>query len=771
MNAPGRCILDEGISATGDIDLGSIELWLLGGCLLAAIAPRLSRISSFPTGYLIAAFCAGFAAYLASSPIGTSFELPWLVRPEVEGAFVYHALWVDISVGFEVTHIGRLYGVLIAALGIAIFSFAQVSQKSDQNRGRFFGVLTLFTVAMLSLVLASNVFTLWFAWEVTSFTSYFLIGHDTTNPKAKRSAQMALLLTGGTGLLLLAGMIGLNRGSVDSMPELSSTSWPFLIPVLIACFAKSAQFPFQFWLPNAMTAPTPVSAYLHSATMVQAGVFLIASLRGRAEVPWLGEVLVIVGSATLLFSALQSLSQKEFKRVLAVSTYGSLGLMLILVGIGTPMAMTAMFLYVVVHALYKCSMFLIAGVAEYSTGSKEFDQLRGLTKSMPAIGVAAACAVATMIGLFPTTGFIAKEAVLGAVSFSPVLVVVLFVGVTGMAAIAWQFFSPFLPSVERSEAKPAPIVQALVILPLVVVAAFGAILWFVAPQLIPAITERSASETPLWHGFTPVFFVSTAALILGVGIGMWRVRRTALPDVGVAYEKAVYDAPLKTFRWVAERLPLIVHHGHLRMGLASLLGCAAVLTTIHLVIPSEWSVNWSQTRVFPLIIAGLLLVLVLAVLSSRSRLSIITLLGGIGVCVTLLFVLFGGPDLALTQIVTDTLTVLIFVFVFHHLPKFTRLSTPWERIRDAVIASSLGVGLMFAMMVLVPGKPSPIWSEVAKRSLSEAHGRNLVNTIIVDFRGLDTLGEITVLGLAGLGVATLLRHRLRPSEMIQEAPE
>lgn len=747
--------------------MGSIELWLLGGCMLAALSPWLSRHRSFPIGYLIAAFCAGFALCLASSPIGTSFELPWLIEQQPEGGIIDSLFSPDISIRFEVTHLGRLYGVLIAALGVAIFSFAQISQKSDPNRGRFFGILALFTVAMLSLVLASNTFTLWFAWEVTSLTSYFLIGHDTTNPKAKRSAQQALLLTGGTGLLLLAGLIGLQGGVVYPLPELRESSWPFLIPVLIACFAKSAQFPFQFWLPNAMTAPTPVSAYLHSATMVQAGVFLLASLRGRENVPGLNTLLIVVGSATLLFSAIQSLSQKEFKRLLAVSTYGSLGLMVILVGIGTQFAMTAMFLYVVVHALYKCSMFLIAGITEYATGSKEFDKLRGLAKSMPAIGVAAACAVATMIGLFPTTGFIAKEAVIGSAE-SPALLVVLFVGLTGMAAIGWQFLSPFLPNRDSNEAKRAPVIQVLAVMPMVILAAFGAILWFAAPHVITAITGQAASETPVWHGFTLPFFVGTGAMVFGVVIGMWRTRRSALPDVGVAYESAVYDAPLNALRRIAGWLPRIIHHGELRTGLATILGCAAALATIHLVIPSDWTVNWSRTRVFPLVIAGITLVLVLSILSSRSRLGIIGFLSGIGVCVTLLFVLFGGPDLALTQIVTDTLTVLIFVFVFHHLPKFTRLSTPWERIRDAVIAAAFGVGLAFAMMVLVPGRPSPISNEVARLSLPGAHGRNLVNTIIVDFRGLDTLGEITVLGLAGLGVATLLRHIIRPSELPKE---
>jgi len=735
------------------------------GLIAALASPLLVRVPRLPVPLLLAAFPAwAFVSYWQAGSLES--RRPWVSS-------------LSIDLAFRQDSFSLVFCLLICGIGALVLLYAQSYMTDVADKGRFYAMFMGFMTAMLGLVTAGNTVTLFVAWELTSITSYFLIGHKTKYADARASARQALLVTGSTGLCLLAGLLMLNHGdanaAIGSVTAKPGTAVYLAAAALlfIGCFGKSAQFPFQFWLPNAMSAPSPVSAYLHSTTLVLGGVYLLARLMSPlAEHPPVGYVLVGIGLATSLLATIQSVGQSDLKRLLAMSTTGALGLMVTLIGIGTPAAAVALVAFLVAHAFYKAAMFLVAGAIEHEIGTRDIDQLRGLFWRLPLVSVAAMLAGLSMLGLAPTTGFVAKEAALEtAFGQMPILGAAMALSAVGYAVTAWLMLRLAFTKAEEQDRHFAPGL-AFSPLSLGLLASFGVPILMLLPGVKALLQDAAESVIrgagglglpAVWHGLSPAFLAGTTGVVVGVLLAEARFRRgQPLTNFANGFAEIAFDRPLANLRRVAVEMTAIFHHGSLRTYLATSLAAIVVVVTGGYLISGPVNIDLPtfQPSFTGLTVAGLAAVSALAILRSRSRLGVVAMLGIIGFAVSVVFVQFGAPDLSLTQIVTDTLTVLLFVFVFYHLPGFSVLTTPGQRFRDILVAGGFGLMMSVAIMLVVAQEPArPIRDAVAAMSWPLAYGRNVVNVVIVDFRGLDTLGEITVLGLAAIGVFTLLRHR------------
>jgi multicomponent Na+:H+ antiporter subunit A len=636
---------------------------------------------------------------------------------------------------------------------------------------------------MLGLVLADDLLLLYVFWELTSVTSWLLIQFHHERAEARFASWQALLVTTAGGLALLAGFVvlafaaGTSRVSeiVATAPTLAHHP---LLPwasglVLVGIVTKSAQFPFHGWLPRAMEAPTPVSAYLHAATMVKAGVYLALRM-----LPVLGAVapfrlgLVLAGGASLLVGAGRALFESDLKRVLAYSTVSALGFVLFLTGIGTPAAIHAALAYMLAHALYKGALFLVAGAVDHAAGTRDTDRLAGLWRAQPITAAAAGVAALSMAGVPVSLGYVAKEAAYGSVldAGGPLLLGVAVLGsallVVAAAIAGWIPFRTHSSVPPPSAHEVAPPLWA----PPLAMAALGLAAGF-APGAVDALLRPAAAaivaggpdELALFHGWTGAA-LSAATLASGVGLLLARPRLRAALGPAVARTSAdVFRASLRALDVVATRHTAVLQSGSLRRYLAVTFGFAAVLLAAGFVRAGEapgWRLGAPR---LPEIFLGLLAITAAAAaVRSRSRVAAITALGAVGYSIGLLFLLFGAPDLAMTQIAVETVTVMVFLLAFRHLPRFTQLSTVASKARDVVLASAVGVLMMSLVLAATRANAGPpISAYHLERSVSDAHGRNVVNTILVDFRGLDTLGEVTVLAIAGFGIVALLKLRPR----------
>jgi len=757
---------------------------ILGGYLLALIAPALHRVTRASTGWLLALPPLGLAVYFAGQlvPIasGEIFResYPWVP-----------ALGVNLS--FRLDGLSLLFALLITGVGALVLVYAGGYLGSHPQLGRLYAFLLLFMASMLGLVLADNLLALFVFWELTSISSYFLIGFDHERGEARAAALQALLVTGGGGLALLAGLLLL--GQAGGTMELSALlrqgqglgahplSVPALLLILVGAFTKSAQFPFHFWLPGAMAAPTPVSAYLHSATMVKAGVYLLARLSpalGGMDV-WFWSVSV-VGGATMLLGAWLALLQADLKRVLAYSTVSALGTLTLLLGLGGPLAVQAAMAFLLGHALYKGTLFLVTGALDHETGTRDADQLGGLYRAMPVTGMAAAAAALSMAGVPPLFGFLSKELSYEAALHAPaaawvaggaVLTNVLLVAVAAVAGLR-PFLGKLLPTPRSAhEAPPSlwlgPVVLAGLGIALGAWPALGAAT-LVSTASTAVLGEAVKTHLALWHGLTPALALSAVTLGGGVLVygGRGVLRRAAFRwrSLGQWGPERWYALALQGLYGLAAGQTRLLQSGYLRYYLITILITTAGLVGGTLVGRGRLvgPVPGLDLRFYDVGLVVLILLATVATVLARSRLAAIAALGVVGYGVALVFVLFGAPDVAMTQFLVETLTVILFVLVFYHLPESPVLSSPLARGRDALIGAT--VGALMAALVLIATDVQlhpPISAYFVEHSLPDAHGRNLVNVILVDFRGLDTLGEITVLAAAGVGVYALLKLRAR----------
>jgi multicomponent Na+:H+ antiporter subunit A len=760
-------------------------LAVLSGFALALMAPWVQRLGNGREAWVLALLPLGLFLFFGHHLL--------TLDPHAVPTVTYD--WIPslgIRLSFHADGLSLLFALLISGIGTLVVVYAGAYLADHPHRGRFYAYFMMFMAAMLGLVLTDNLLTLYVFWELTSVSSYLLIGFEHENAEARAAAWQALLVTTAGGLSLLAGLILLGQaGEVGAFSTLlirhealldHALYVPIVLLFLIAAFTKSAQMPFHFWLPNAMEAPTPVSAYLHSATMVKAGIYLLARCSPilGGTVLWQSSI-TLVGAVTMLVSAFMAMTQTDLKRILAYATISALGLMTLLLGVGTSAAVKAAIVYLLVHALYKGALFLVAGAVDHETGTRDVTQLGGLGRLMPITALAAVLAALSMAGILPFLGFIGKELAYEAVLEAPfwtwvlssatVLANMLFVAVAGVVGLR-----PFLGS--RPAALPhtheAPFSMWLG--PLVLAGAGLAAglqsTWLGEVLVAPAVTavqgHAATVELALWHGWNLALWLSIVTLLVGVVIytGRGILRQVAVRWKGVAKwgPESGYDVGLRALQAVAWGQTRLLQSGYLRY--------YVLLSMITLVGLVGWTLlqrgevygpgNGSDVRFYEAWLTGLILIASIATVRARSRLGAVAALGVVGYGVALIFVLFGAPDLAMTQFLVESLTVILFVLVFYHLPDDITRSNRASRLRDLVVASTVG-GLMAALVWLMHQVQwyASISDYFAEHSLEQAHGRNIVNVILVDFRGLDTLGEITVLAVAGLGVYALIKLRLK----------
>ncbi len=700
------------------------------------------------------------------------------------------ALGLDLTL--MVDPLGWMFALLILGIGLLVVIFAHGYLDREEDTARFFASLMLFQGAMLGIVIAGNVLLLLVFWELTSLASFLLIGFWQHKPEARAGARMALAITAGGGLALIGGMVllGLAAGSFDLSAILArgdmvraSPLYPAILTlILIGCFTKSAQFPFHFWLPHAMAAPTPVSAYLHSATMVKAGVFLLARLWPvLAGTDAYTITVTSVGLVTMLLGAGVALFRHDLKSILAYSTISQLGMLVMLLGFSLEAAVVAAALHILNHAAFKAAMFMSAGIVEHETGTRDIRRLGGLAKAMPLTALVATLAAASMAGLPPLGGFISKELMLDkAIAFAapgggwlfPALVT-LGAGLSVAYALrlaAHQFYgSPREAEPFARAHDPGAMMGLAPALLTALAVLLGLVPMILAAPLVSAVAGVVTGSPPpaldlaLWHGVNPALMLSLVAVALG-GLLAWRHRallaaweRAPLPDA-----KRMFESALGFLERTTAKAMIAVHTPSLQRMLL-----AVFAVTILLVIAGAVSGGGVLTGTrpglpapLPAMAAWALLIAatIAVVLDARRRFRALLYVGVIGLVVSLAFAVLSAPDLALTQIAVEAVTVLLMLLALNLLPKQPPpLSSTPRKARDAALAIAGGVlvgGIAWAMLTREPG-PSIAAFHLANAK-SGGGGTNVVNVILVDFRAFDTLGEIIVLGIAGLGIFALL---------------
>jgi multicomponent Na+:H+ antiporter subunit A len=679
--------------------------------------------------------------------------------------------------------------LVVSVLGALVLGYAMSYFDRDRRFVRFAGIFVLFAGAMNGLVLSADLFTMFVFWEVTSVTSFLLIGLNDESPAARFAALRALLVTGAGGLCLLAGLtlFQVSAGTMSFVDLAANTPTGALIDValvlvLVGAFTKSAQFPFHFWLPGAMAAPTPVSAYLHSATMVKAGIVLIARMApifGDRELwQWL---IVVAGVATMMIGGVRALGQTDAKLLLAHSTVSQLGMLTILFGIGVPIATYAGVAHLLAHAVFKAGLFLGVGMVDHSFGTRDISTLSAVGRRMRLAMVMGGLAAASMAGIIPLFGFATKEKSLAALLKTPE-----YVGVAGSIALIGVVVGSMLtvgysirlfvglygtkPDVVETELHHRPTAGLFVPVYLI---SFASLVFGLWPSAVgrmldaPAasLDAKSAGELVLWPGFNVAFGLSVIIIVVGVVIARVVPIRLVSSRSRVTGETIfawLYNGLLEFSRVATSRIQtgsLVAYVGvtMLVIGVAMLAG---VITGFDSALLND--LVWFDTPT-QLVIVGAMSVLALVVVFIEQRFVAALVIGGVGLGCAALFALHGAPDLALTQVLVETMTIVVFLLVLRQLPRKFEPAPGWTpRVLRVGIAVAVG-GLVALFAALVSGSRSGPSSgiEFAARSLPEAGGRNIVNVILVDFRGFDTFGEITVLAVTALGVANLVRMARR----------
>ncbi len=699
--------------------------------------------------------------------------------------------WVpglDLNVDLRLDGFAFVMVLLVSVVGTLVFTYSGWYLDDRDGLGRFAATLVLFAGAMQGLVLADDLLTLYVFWELTSVTSYLLIGFEDEKATARGAALQAILVTGAGGLVMLGGfvLLGQQAGTTSlsallADPPSGTATTVALALVLVGAITKSAQVPFHFWLPAAMAAPTPVSAYLHSATMVKAGVYLIARLAPAFAVAavWRPAV-VVLGLTTMLVGGYRALRQHDLKLLLAYGTVSQLGLLVVLFGIGTEATTKAAMVLLLAHAVFKAALFLVVGIIDHHEHTRDLRRLDGLGRRMPALFAIAALAAASMAGLPPFLGFVAKEAVyesllhVGA-AWGPAVIAGVVAGsaltVAYSARFLWGAFAtgPVRPVAGAVAPHPAPVAAALTGPPAALAAAglvLGAAVGLLDPLVSAAVgalvREPVTVSLTLWHGINTALGLSVLTVTIGLGLFLGRAtvegaqaRLTGWPDAAAAYR-----ATISGLNRTADRVTGTLQNGSLPFYLG------AILLTLVLGPGIALALAWSPPVDLVLadsplqFLAGAAIVIsAVATALARRRLVAVLLLGSVGYGVAVLFLVQGAPDLALTQLLVETLAMVIFLLVLRHLPdRFESSGSSWGRGVRLAIASGVGVFVTCASLLMTSARVAdPVSLEQLDRALPEAGGRNVVNVILVDFRGWDTFGEITVIVVAALGIWTLVR--------------
>ena len=780
------------------------------GSLLAAVLPANARNTESTLAGVIALFCTVQAAlYFPQIADGG------VLRQEIEWL---PALGLNLVIRMD--GFAWMFCMLVLGIGALVVLYARYYMSPSDPVPRFFAFFLAFMGSMTGIVLSGNIIQLAFFWELTSLFSFLLIGYWHHRKDARRGARMALTVTGTGGLCMLAGMLVIGHivGSYDLDAVLAAGAQiranplylTSLVLVLLGALTKSAQFPFHFWLPHAMAAPTPVSAYLHSATMVKAGVFLLARMwpvLGGTE-PWFW----LVGGAgliTLLIGGYAAMFQNDLKGLLAYSTISHLGLITLLLGLNSPLAAVAAVFHIMNHATFKASLFMAAGIVDHESGTRDIRRLSGLRRMMPVTATLAMVASASMAGVPLLNGFLSKEMFFAETVFiqaSPVISMLLPVAATvaGMFSVAYSlrfvvdvFFGPpatDLPQLPHEPPHWMRVPVELLVLACLVVGIFPA--WSMGQFLNAAALPVVGGALPefslaVWHGLNTPFLMSIAAMLGGIAMYLLLRRQRALGRV---------DAPIgmhhlngkRMFHHALALLTLWGRQGRRFLGtqrlqwqMMWLLLAALVAGTLPLWSKGLYVGNRASLALSPafavLWAVGGVCAIGAAWQAKYHRMAALTLMGGAGLCTSITFLWFSAPDLALTQLVVEIVTTVLILLGLRWLPKrheslrligrAERRGTRRRRIRDLVLSVGAGTGMaLLAWAMMSRPFPESTSTFFLERALTDGGGSNVVNVMLVDFRGFDTFGEIVVLGIVALTVYALLR-RFRPAIETMDLPE
>ncbi|WP_084361386.1 Na+/H+ antiporter subunit A [Herbiconiux solani] len=771
---------------------------------LSALTPILTRLLSTKVFYLVALLPAGaFFWTLAQSGVVLS------EHAEGTASITEYVPWIpqlDIALSFRMDTLAWLLALVVTGVGALVLIYcARYFSRDEPSLGRFAALLLAFAGTMFGLVTADDIYIMFMFWEITSVLSYLLIGHYTGRKESRGAALQALLVTTFGGLAMLVGIVLLTADAgttsiaelVADPPAGSALVTASILLILVGALSKSALVPFHFWLPAAMAAPTPVSAYLHAAAMVKAGIYLIARLApGFADTPGWTPVLVSLGVWTMLLGAWRSLRQNDLKLLLAYGTVSQLGFLTVVVGFGTRDAALAGAALLLAHALFKATLFLVVGIIDHDEGTRDLREISGLGRRRPLLAAVALIAVASMAGIPPLLGFVAKEGVLTAFleaglgsADAPAdpwgWVALVGVSVGSILTVAYSarfFWGAFTTKKKTTDALAGPqahaaahgepahpparsILAAPVVLTLATIA-FGLLASPLGHALESYADTMPDAETAdyhlaLWHGLEPALGIS--ALIIAAGLGLFALRKPfarlqkkvpALVDASRTYWGIV-----RAVDQVAAHVTVFAQKGGLPQYISTILVvfvlCLGTATAFNRTWPSEFVLFDYPAQVF---VAAAMAVAAVMAARATHRLAAVLLVGATGFGLVALFAFHGAPDLALTQALVETVTVVVFVLVLRRLPqKIAQHNKPVRQGRRILIGTLVGVTMgLVGFIALGARQAGGLGDELARLALEEGHGKNVVNVMLVDIRAWDTMNELSVLVVVATGVASLI---------------
>ena len=704
---------------------------------------------------------------------------------------------VGIDFSFRLDALALIFALLITGIGTLIYIYAYYYLNPKNSLSKLYALLMLFMAAMLGISLSNNLIILLVFWELTSISSFLLVGYWSNYDAAQRGARMALTITGMGGLAMLGGFILLGEIAgtyqIDQISSMAQTiqNSPLFIPalllILLGAFTKSAQFPFHFWLPNAMAAPTPVSAYLHSATMVKAGIFLLARLLPIFVGSALYHNLVTsIGLFTLCMAAFFAIFKEDLKGLLAYSTISHLGLIVCLLGIGSPLAVAAAIFHIINHATFKAALFMIAGIIDHETGTRDLRKLSGVWQLLPFTATLAMITAASMAGVPLTNGFLSKEMffteLLANLSGGIGLLAAIIATFAGLFAVTYSvrfvhgvFFDGDIGKNVPNKLAHEPSLGMR--MPAMFLATLCILVGLLPALLVENIVNagtRASTQLPqfagvhlaIWHGFNLPLLMSGIALVGGLIFYFAlakddRIRKIDLdPLLGQWQGKLVFERFLKNLLKISRKIKAKTETGSLQNYLLWIIVFSLIMVSMPL-FNQGLTTGTRELTYAPLLAIVLWLILFSAcwmmLWFHHERIKAVLISGAVGLVVTMVFVTLSAPDLALTQITVDVVTTVLLLMSLSLLPQLTPYeSSRTRRWRDAVIAISAGLGIGWIVWLMLTRDHNSISWFFIQQSLPLGGGSNIVNVILVDFRGFDTFGEITVLGIAAIGALCLM---------------
>jgi len=719
------------------------------------------------------------------------------IQPILQTDYITQEIaWVPslkINLRFYLDGLSLFFALLISLFGSLILFYSTVYMHAKAKVNRFLFYLLLFTASMLGVVLSDNIFLLYVFWELTSISSYLLISFDNAKKKSREAGMQALLVTNAGGLALFAGLflLGNTAGSFNlstilqgDIGFLGSYTEPVIFLILLGCFAKSAQFPFHFWLPNAMAAPTPVSAFLHSATMVKAGVFLAMRMNPLLNGTALWHYsLLVVGGITMVIGAWKALRENDLKSILAAITISTLGLLMASIGVGSAIALEGALIYLLVHALYKGGLFLIVGNIDSQAKTRDLNNLSGLFKSMPYTGIAAILACLSMAGLPPLLGFIGKEKLYLALlegDWKDYLFLTFFLfcsTVYFMLSVRLSygiFFGKAKPLGKIKESAffmwlPPLILGLLGIL-------FGLLGEYVEPffyevcNAIIGVRNKVSVDLALWHGFNKQFLLSILTWLIGVLVYLYRNKLKKLNNLFnfLSLERG-YMFTLQKTGTIASSVTLFFQNGFLTKYLKVIFGVLIILLFWVYVegslLPDAlvFEREIALLEIYDFFPMLLIFIGTVFIIKSSSRLRILVCLSLVGYGIAFFYAIFSAPDVSMTQFLVETITLVIFTIILNKMPKNATFPLEARKLLIAAVSALFGIIMTLVLFSLQQYTPDPALKNFfLQNSAPNGHGENVVNVMLVDFRAFDTFGEIVVLCMTAIGVVALIH--LKPKE-------